>query len=102
MCGIIVNERDYRRELDESNLKLDSSSWYYEVDPVRTRAGQRRPWLQPELAAKQLYCEQLSSDRPYTVTPSINTDLKGGSDMVNVVWYLDDTSYNSSWDRNGS
>ena len=47
MCGIIVNERDYRRELDESNLKLDSSSWYYEVDPVRTRAGQRRPWLQP-------------------------------------------------------
>ena len=32
------------------------------------------------------YCEQLSSDRPHTVTPSINTDLKGGSNMVNVVW----------------
>ena len=52
MCGIIVNERDYRRELDESNLKLDSSSWYYEVDPVRTRAGQRRPWLQPRRGAQ--------------------------------------------------
>ena len=41
-----------------------------------------------ELAVLQLYCEQRSSDRPYTVTPSINTDLEGGSDMVNVVWKM--------------
>ena len=51
-------------------------------------ASKRRCELFPiwELVAQQLYCEQLSSDRPYTVTPTINTDLKGGSDMVNVVW----------------
>ena len=29
---------------------------------------------------------QTDGEGPYTVTPSINTDLKRGSDMVNVVW----------------
>ena len=46
-----------------------------------------------ELAAQLYYTVNSYRQTVYTVTPSINTDLKGGSDMVNVLCSLvDDTT----------